>query len=57
MMTVDPVDYELLKFELQEADEAFQKLREDYHALRTYADELESRLSDHGIEYPDFCGW
>lgn len=57
MMTIDPVEYELLKYELQEAGEAFTKLREDYHALRIHTDELKATLDNHGIAYPDFCGW
>lgn len=57
MMAIDLIEYELLKYELQEVDEAFTKLREDYHALREHTDELEVILNNHGITYPDFCGW
>lgn len=57
MMTIDPIEYEIMTYELQEAYEAFTKLREDYHALREHTDELEAILSSHGLPYSNFCGW
>lgn len=56
-MTDLEIDYQIAKAALQEAEEAFTKLREDYHALREHADELEAILQNHGIDYPDFYGW
>ena len=56
-MTDLELDYQIAEAALQEADEAFAKLREDYHALRAHTDELETILRNRGIDYPDFCGW
>ena len=56
-MTDLEMDYQIAETALEEAEEAFEKLREDYHALRRYADELEAILQNHGIDYPSFCGW
>lgn len=56
-MTDLELDYQIAEAALEEADEAFTKLREDYLALRDHADELKAILRNHGIEYPDFCGW
>lgn len=56
-MTEMEIDLQIAEAALQEADEAFSKLREDYHELREHADILEALLRDHGIDYPDFCGW
>ena len=56
-MTDLEMEYQIAEFALQDANEAFEKLREDYHELREHADKLEEILREHGIEYPDFCGW
>lgn len=56
-MTDLEIDYQIAEAALQEADEVFRKLREDYHELREHADKLEEILRNHGIDYPDFCGW
>ncbi|MDF1616114.1 hypothetical protein [Petrocella sp. FN5] len=56
-MTDMEMDLQIAEVALQEADEAFAKLRQDYHELREHADILEALLRNHGIEYPDFCGW
>ena len=55
-MTDLELDYQIAEAALQEAEEAFTKLREDYHALRAHADNLETILRNRGIDYPDFCG-
>jgi len=56
-MTDLELEYTILKEALLEAEESFTKLREDYHSLREHTDQLETILSNHGINYPDFCGW
>ena len=56
-MTDLELDLQIAELSLQEADEAFTKLREDYHELREHADQLETILRNHGINFPDFCGW
>ena len=56
-MTDLELDFQIAALSLQEADEAFTKLRDDYHELREHTEELETILRNHGIEYPDFCGW
>lgn len=57
-MTRQELESELrvAEYTLQEADETFQQLREDYHALRAHADELEALLRYFGIDYPEFYG-
>ncbi|MFI3173521.1 MAG: hypothetical protein R3Y58_14300 [Eubacteriales bacterium] len=50
------VELRVMEYTLQEADETFQQLREDYHALRAHADELEALLRYFGIDYPEFYG-
>lgn len=47
----------VLNYTIQEAEEAFTKLRKDYNELRNHADVLEAILNDQGIDYPEFCGW
>ncbi len=42
---------------LQEAEECFTLLRDDYHRLREHTDKLESILKDHNIDYPRFYVW
>lgn len=42
---------------IQEAEEAFDKLRKDYHALREHVDKLEAILREHNIPFPEFWGW
>ncbi len=56
-MTDLELDYMISEEALQEAEESFNKLLEDYHALREHTDQLETILRNHGISYPDFCGW
>ena len=56
-MTDLEVELQIAECSLQEADEAFTKLREDYRELRAHADVLEALLRNYGIEYPNFCGW
>ena len=42
---------------IREAEECFDKLRKDYHALREHTDQLETILRDHDIPCPEFWGW
>lgn len=42
---------------IREAEEAFDKLRQDYHELRKHTDRLESILKEHNISFPEFWGW
>lgn len=56
-MTDLKLELQIAECALQEADEAFTKLREDYQELREHADVLEALLRNHGIDFPDFCGW
>lgn len=42
---------------IREAEESFDKLRKDYHALRIHTDKLESILREQGIAFPEFWGW
>lgn len=56
-MTDLEIDYQIAEAALQEAEESFRKLRDDYNKLREHADKLEEMLREHGIEYPEFCGW
>ena len=42
---------------IREAEEAFEQLRKDYHALREHTSNLESILREHGIPFPVFWGW
>ncbi len=42
---------------IREAEEVFDRLRKDYHALREHADKLETILKEHGIPFPAFWGW
>lgn len=56
-MTDLELDYIIAEEALQEAEESFTKLREDYQSLRKHTDQLETILRNHGIKFPDFCGW
>ncbi|MHB8129139.1 MAG: hypothetical protein ACYDEX_09090 [Mobilitalea sp.] len=56
-MTDLEIDYIIAEEALQEAEESFTKLREDYNSLREHTDQLETILRNHGINFPDFCGW
>ena len=56
-MTELELDLQIAEVALSEADEAFKKLRDDYHELREYADKLETILRNHKISFPDFCGF
>jgi hypothetical protein len=56
-MTNLELEYIIAQETLREAEESFDKLRKDYHALREYTDMLETLLRSHGIDYPEFCGW
>ena len=42
---------------IKEAEEAFDKLRKDYHLLREHTDRLEAILREHNIIFPEFWGW
>ena len=42
---------------IREAEEAFDQLRKDYHALRKHTDKLEAILKEHAIPFPVFWGW
>lgn len=42
---------------IREAEEAFDQLRKDYHALRKHTDTLEALLKEHNITFPVFWGW
>lgn len=42
---------------IREAEECFDKLRKDYHALREHTDTLEAILKEHEIPFPEFWGW
>lgn len=42
---------------IRETEEAFDKLRKDYHALREHTDKLEAILLKHNIPFPAFWGW
>lgn len=42
---------------IREAEEAFGKLRRDYHELRKHTDRLERILKEHNISFPEFWGW
>lgn len=42
---------------IREAEEAFEQLRKDYHALWDHTDKLEAILKEHGIPFPSFLGW
>ena len=56
-MTDLELNYAIAEEALQEAAESFTKLREDYNSLREHTDQLETILRNHGINFPDFCGW
>ena len=42
---------------IKEAEEAFDKLRKDYHLLREHTGRLEAILREHNIPFPEFWGW
>ena len=42
---------------IKEAEEAFDKLRKDYHLLREHTDRPEAILREHNIPFPEFWGW
>lgn len=42
---------------IREAEESFDQLRKEYHALREHTDKLESILKEHDIPFPKFWGW
>ena len=42
---------------IREAEECFDQLRKDYHALREHTDQLEAILREHNIPFPQFWGW
>lgn len=58
-MTERELELELMvaKETIREANEAFDKLRREYHALREYTDKLESILRNKNIKFPEFWGW
>lgn len=43
-------------YTVEEAEESFQCLRQDYQALQKHADVLEGLLRENGISYPRFEG-
>lgn len=58
MRTADlEIDLMVANETVREAEEAFEKLRKDYHALRKHTDDLEAILREHGIPFPEFWGW
>lgn len=42
---------------IHEAEEAFDQLRKDYHALQEHTDQLESILREYEIPFPEFWRW
>lgn len=42
---------------IREAEESFDQLRKEYHALREHTDKLEAILQEHNIPFPAFWGW
>ncbi len=58
-MTQHELEIELMVAQetIREAEEAFSKLRQDYHELRKHTDRLESILKEHNISFPEFWGW
>ena len=42
---------------IREAEECFDQLRKDYHALREHTDQLEAILREHNIPFPQFWSW
>ena len=55
-MTDLELDLMIAEVALQEATDSFNNLREEYHALREYADKLEELLKKNNIDYPEFWG-
>lgn len=39
---------------IREAEESFDQLRKEYHALREHTDKLEAILKEHDIPFPKF---
>ena len=58
-MTKHELEIELMVAQetIREAEEAFGKLRQDYHELRKHTDRLESILKEHNILFPEFWDW
>ncbi len=58
-MTHEDLEIELAIAEetIREAEESFDLLRKDYHALREHTDKLEALLKTHNIDYPHFWGF
>lgn len=57
MMNELEIELMVAKETIREAEESFDKLRRDYHALREHADKLEAILRAHEILFPEFWGW
>lgn len=55
-MTQHELEIELMIAQetILEAEEAFRKLRKDYHELRKHTDLLESILKENNISFPEF---
>ncbi len=57
MITDIEVELMVANETIREAEEAFDRLRQDYHALREHTDMLEAILREHKIPFPEFWGW
>ena len=58
-MTYRELEIELMVAQetIREAEEAFGKLRQDYHELRKHTDQLESIQRKREILFLEFWGW
>lgn len=56
MMTELELELMVANETIREAEEAFDKLCKDYHALREHTDKLEAILKEHNIPFPEFWG-
>ena len=57
MMTYLELELMVANETIREAEESFDQLRKDYHALREHTDKLEAILKEHDIPFPKFWGW
>mgnify|MGYP000789128794 CR=1 FL=1 len=55
-MTALELELMVVNETIWEAEEAFDQLRKDYHALREHTDKLEAILKEHDISFPAFWG-
>ena len=51
------IELAVVNHTIKEEEEAFDKLRKDYHLLREDTDRLEEILREHNIPFPEFWGW